>query len=878
MKDKKGWIRSFFDHKSTIVKQTSAPPEEVPHSLKDAPVKDPSVPPGAVVLWRQDSSVEPQIWNEADGVPAIWNVGDLIIGQYEVISKLGEGGMGAVYKIHDRQLNADLVVKSPRPEIFTRADGKENFIREAETWMKLRRHPHLVQCFFVHTLGRIPRIFAEYVDGGSLADWIRRRKLYEGGENVALARILDVAIQFAWGLHAAHEQGLVHQDVKPANVMLTAQGVAKVTDFGLAKARALASEATLEQPAGEQSLLVSGGGMTPAYCSPEQAARQPLSHKTDIWSWGLSVLHMFVGRVTWMVGVTAREALASHVREDPAIPLMPPEVVKLLNRCFEPQPEKRPATMLEVATELQAIYVQRVDRAYPRKNPQPADLDAGTLMVQGIALDKLGKLQDALAVYEQAIRLDPDYFAAHHNKGLALLQLRRYEEALAAYEQAIRVYEAHASKGKGLTQHDDFSLTNTYDQKGIVLRRLGRREEALAAYEQAIHLDPMNGSAHNNKGNVLLDLGRREEALNAYEQAIRLDPVDASAHNNKGDVLLQLGQREEALASLEQAIRLDPKFARPYCHKGKALLQLGRYKEAQVTYEQALCFDPKLVSAIGEAYIDQGVALRRLGRLDEALDIYEQAIRFDPKLALAYSNKGNVLLDLGRLEEALTAYEQAIRLDPELALAHNNKGNVLLQLGKPQEALASLEQAIRLDPKFAPAHNNKRRALLQLKKQEEASISSEQAARPDPLSARTYETLGLGLLQRGEPQKALALLEKAIGLDPKLANAHYYKGLALLQFRRLEEALISLDQAISLNPKLADAYHCKGAALSELGRLEEALAAYEQAIRLDPRLALTHFHKGLVLKQLGRREEAQAAYEQAMDLDPTFVQYWRMML
>src|SRR5579883_982975 len=169
MNNKKDWIRSPFNQKSTTAKQANTPPEE-------APVKDPSIPPGAVVVWRQGSSGGPQIWNEADGVPASWNVGDLIAGEYEVVSKLGEGGMGAVYKIHDRQLNADLVVKSPRPEIFTRADGKENFIREAETWMKLRRHPHLVQCFFVHTLGRIPRIFAEYVDGGSLADWIRRRK------------------------------------------------------------------------------------------------------------------------------------------------------------------------------------------------------------------------------------------------------------------------------------------------------------------------------------------------------------------------------------------------------------------------------------------------------------------------------------------------------------------------------------------------------------------------------------------------------------------------------------------------------------------------------------------------------------------------------
>ncbi|GHO70759.1 hypothetical protein KSC_096510 [Ktedonobacter sp. SOSP1-52] len=250
--------------------------------------------------------------------PGLWKIGDVLLDQYEVISKLGEGGMGTVYKAHFRAANRDLALKSPRPTIFAGAGGKEDFIREAETWVKLKEHPHLVTCYFVLMIDDIPCIFADYIDGGSLREWIRQRKLYEGGPERALERILDVAIQFAWGLHAAHEQGLVHQDVKPANVMMTADGLAKVTDFGLARARMLAGEEHISE-----SILVSSGGMTPAYCSPEQASKQKLSHKTDIWSWGVSVLEMFVGKVTWMVGATAREALASHQRQDDVIPQMP---------------------------------------------------------------------------------------------------------------------------------------------------------------------------------------------------------------------------------------------------------------------------------------------------------------------------------------------------------------------------------------------------------------------------------------------------------------------------------------------------------------------------------------------------------------------------
>jgi serine/threonine protein kinase len=112
-----------------------------------------------------------------------WQKGDVLLEQYEVLGTLGEGGMGTVYKVHHRGWNIDLAVKSPRPALFAWVDGKENFMREAETWVILHLHPHIVSCYYVRLIDGIPRIFAEYVAGGSLADWIRSRRLYEGGSS-----------------------------------------------------------------------------------------------------------------------------------------------------------------------------------------------------------------------------------------------------------------------------------------------------------------------------------------------------------------------------------------------------------------------------------------------------------------------------------------------------------------------------------------------------------------------------------------------------------------------------------------------------------------------------------------------------------------------
>ncbi len=113
-------------------------------------------------------------------VPSDLKEGDVLLDLYEVKGVLGEGGMGKVYKIHHRGWDLDVAMKSPKPQIFSKPGGRNNFVREAQTWVRIGLHPHIVSCYLVQVLGGIPRVFAEYADGGSLLDWIRTRKFYEG--------------------------------------------------------------------------------------------------------------------------------------------------------------------------------------------------------------------------------------------------------------------------------------------------------------------------------------------------------------------------------------------------------------------------------------------------------------------------------------------------------------------------------------------------------------------------------------------------------------------------------------------------------------------------------------------------------------------------
>ncbi len=365
-----------------------------------------------------------QVFGEM-AAPVEWKVGDNILGIYEVTGILGQGGMGRVYKAHHKSWNMDLAVKSPLPNLFSDEKAIESFVREAETWVNLNLHPNVVQCFYVRTIGGIPRIFGEYVPGGTLHHRIAQKKLTQ------LDQILDVAIQFAWGLHSAHEQGLVHQDVKPANVLMTTDGCPKVTDFGLARSR---PASTNSEPANENTLVSLAGG-TPAYISPEQARGKKLSRKTDIWSWGLCVLQMFIGGVTWEYGLQAPKVLKAYqgfLGQRFLIP-MPKKVAKLLGLCFQIKPDARPEHLAEVAAECQEIYREACKREYCRRQPRATEHVADGLNNRAVSLLDLGNQELAIELLEKAILVDPN-----HCESIFNLKLHEWRTAKITDEEVLR--------------------------------------------------------------------------------------------------------------------------------------------------------------------------------------------------------------------------------------------------------------------------------------------------------------------------------------------------------------------------------------------------------------------------------------------------------
>src|ERR1700740_2700496 len=255
------------------------------------------------------------------------------LGPYEILSAIGAGGMGEVYRAHDSRLNRDVALKV-LPEVFAAdPDRMVRFEREARVLGALN-HPNIAAIYGLEEFGSGRALVMELVEGETLADRVSKGP-------IPLDEALPIAKQMAEALEYAHDRGVVHRDLKLANIKVTADGTVKVLDFGLAKA--LMDEPVAADPRDSPTLSM-GATMpgvilgTAAYMSPEQAKGKPVDRRADIWAFGVVLFEMLTGRQIFN-GETATEILASVLKEDAALSSLPsktPTAVRnLLRRCLE---------------------------------------------------------------------------------------------------------------------------------------------------------------------------------------------------------------------------------------------------------------------------------------------------------------------------------------------------------------------------------------------------------------------------------------------------------------------------------------------------------------------------------------------------------------
>ncbi len=293
------------------------------------------------------------------------------LGPFEILSSLGEGGMGAVYRAHDAKLHRDVAIKVLLPAVANDPDRRARFSREAQVLASLN-HPNIAAIYGLEESEGTLALVMELVEGPTLAD-----RIAQGA--IPLADALPIAQQIAEALEAAHEQGIIHRDLKPANIKVRPDGVVKVLDFGLAKAMdpaGASSDHAMNSPT--ISLHATQAGMilgTAAYMAPEQARGNAVDKRADLWSFGVVLYEMLTG-TRLFEGTTISDTLAAVLRAEPDWTRLPAETPasmrKLLRRCLEKDRKRRldsaSAARLEIDDALTA----------PAADPSPAGAAASS--------------------------------------------------------------------------------------------------------------------------------------------------------------------------------------------------------------------------------------------------------------------------------------------------------------------------------------------------------------------------------------------------------------------------------------------------------------------------------------------------------------------
>jgi tetratricopeptide (TPR) repeat protein len=434
---------------------------------------------------------------------------------------------------------------------------------------------------------------------------------------------------------------------------------------------------------------------------------------------------------------------------------------------------------------------------------QPADADAH--YQRGITLAVQAKLEEAIAEFRAAIRINPHDAYAHNEIGLALTDQGKLEEAIAEFRVAIRI---------------DPDYANPHTNLGAALHEQGKVDEAMAEFRAAIRIDPDLVIGHFNLGVALKMQGKLEEAIAEFRSAIRINPHDAYAHNQLRIALEEGGERNEAIDEDRPAMKTRSP-ASAFAAIGATLLRclgFGKRRGQQL--------------ADADAHYNRGITLAEQGNREGAAAEFRSAIRLKPELVSAHIGLANALAEMAcQMAEpdplasaAIAEFREAIRLQPDDADAHYGLADTLGRQGQREEAIAEYRVAIRLRPQH-PRFDSGLGEMLTGQ-----GVWDEVVA-----DAAAHFYLGVALRHRAA-NAAIVITEfrEAIRLQPDFADAHSSLGYALRAHGEAEEAIAEFRTAIRLRPDDYSTRDQLGFTLHRRGMVDEAIAEFREAIRLRP--------------------------------------------
>lgn len=588
-----------------------------------------------------------------------------------MIKPLGRGGFGNTYLAEDLdRLNESCVVKKltyQATEAWEQQKAIDMFASEARQLKQLGHHPQIPKLTAYFQEGQHLYLVQQYVDGHNLIELLEKDGAFSEQQ------IRQVLLDVLPVLQNLHDQGVIHRDLKPDNIMRRQDGKHVLIDFGVAKLL----KQTAMAYAGAGTIVGSLG-----YASPEQIQRGRATPVGDLYGLGSSCFHLLSHVSPYHLSLEFNYLWSENWQQYIAQPLSP-ELQKVLDKLLQIEPAQRYQSAndvlqdLKVAPELPPQKIALPTRSVlPESFPQlsgkmwAAIASLGLIGVLGIGYVviranntvsvspmsqseallrsgyekyRAGDHEDAIADYDESIRLDDQNADAFNERGLAQYSLQNYQAALSDYDQALQLDDQHS---------------NAYGNRGLAKHALQDYQGAVEDYNQAIRLNPQYAYVYHNRGVSKYNLKDLQGALSDYDQALRIDPKREDTLRNRGRTHYDLGKYRSALSDYDEAIRLDGDNANAYNGRAHAKGKLGDWKGELADFDQALALDDQLV----DAYNSRGLAQYNRKNYREAILDYNNAIRLDSDYAVAYFNRGFAKEVQNDLEGAKADFQKAADL------------------------------------------------------------------------------------------------------------------------------------------------------------------------------------------------------------------------
>ena len=682
------------------------------------------------------------------------------LGDYQVIALLGSGGMGEVFLAEDRRLARKAALKVLPQEYFANPIQLRRFEQEACSVSALN-HPNIVTVYGVGQERQIFFLATEFIEGRTLREEIANGPL-------APAAVVDIAIQAASALKAAHQAGIVHRDVKPENILLRPDGLIKMLDFGLAK--------RIEQSSGGPMVMESLGSNspldviagTPRYMSPEQARGLPVDSQTDLFSLGCVLYELLTGCPA-MPGATPSDVLAAVLTKNPMSleilrPECPPALVRVINRALEKDRGQRYQTAQELLADLRRIRLS-IDRATelsPRLSGTRTILFAALAALILIAIAVIpSPLRDRLRGTSRSLPI----------RALAVLPLQDLSGVKGQEYFADGMTDELITEIAHIGSLRVISHTSAMRYRGV--------HTPLAQIARELNVDAVL------RGTVL----RSGERVRIAVELVWVNPEKHLwAETYTRDLRDVLALQEEVVRDITTEIRI----------------KLTRQEQASLSTARPM--DPEA----HEAYL-RGVYFwnkRTEPELEKSIAYFNQAVQKDPSYALACAGLANAYSSLAIYghqaprtiySKALASARRALALDPALAEAHAALGFYKSNFEWDQPgAEREFRRAVELSPGYALAHVWRGETLTLMHQHSEALAELDRASGLDPTSLMVSDQRGWVLYMARRYDDAIRQLHKTIELESRFAHTHCWLGKAFLQKGMLREGLAELEHAASL--------------------------------------------------------------------------------